>query len=248
MDVKKGIKGLASLLEGLAAIGEVIDDSRTNRARRRAYQLANARNHQLSQAGRQRRVRALPANTRKKSTLKKHGISEDMVLKVANVHTLDQRVKYIQQMIKKGRNDPRIRALTVKIVSKKCGNKFCHDEKDHVSEIKAVFDWIRKNVRYVRDNYDRDTFQHPVRTLEFVGGDCDDYSITLASMLQSIGYPVKLRVIQTTNSSDWNHIYIRVGLPPGNPTHWMDLDGSENRPAGWAPPKSLIKRVKDYDA
>jgi hypothetical protein len=76
---------------------------------------------------------------------------------------------------------------------------------------------------------------------------CDDYSIVLSSMLQSIGYPVRLRVIKTHNASDWNHIYIQVGLPPGDPTHWMNLDGSENRPAGWAPPDSMIDKVRDFE-
>ena len=44
--------------------------------------------------------------------------------------------------------------------------------------------------------------------------DCDDYVILLGSCLQSIGYPVVLRVIQTNDSDDWNHIYLLAGLPP----------------------------------
>jgi len=99
-------------------------------------------------------------------------VPSNMKLTVATVHTLNQRVKYIKQLVVKGRNDPRIRALAVKIVSKKCGKKFCIGERDYQKEVTAIFDWMRKNVRYVRDNIDRDTFQHPVRTIQFGGGDC----------------------------------------------------------------------------
>lgn len=174
-------------------------------------------------------------------------VPQGMSLTVATVHTLPQRVKYIKQLIVKGRNHPAIRALAVKIVSKKCGKKFCIGERDYPKEVTAIFNWMRKNVRYVRDNIDRDTFQHPVRTIQFGGGDCDDYTITMAALLQAIGYPVKMRVIQTTDADDWNHIYLLVGIPPSDPQVWMPLDASVNKPAGWEPPASMIKRKKDFE-
>jgi hypothetical protein len=242
--LKKGIKGVAAILEGLGLLAEGLEEGQARR-RHRAAQLAQLRARQAQVRGTKRQK--LVAKARAGKAMRKLPVPEGMVLKVANVRSLDQRVKYIRQMIQKGRNDPRIRALSVKIVSKKCGKKHCIDEKDYVSEVKAIFDWVRKNVRYVRDSYDRDTFQHPVRTIQFGGGDCDDYSIVLASMLQAIGYPVRLRVIKTHAAQDWNHIYIQVGIPPGDPQKWMDLDGSENRPAGWAPPDSMIHKVRDFE-
>lgn len=162
------------------------------------------------------------------------------------VQSLDDRIKYIKQMVYKGREHPIIRKLTVQILSRKCGSAWCTPEKNHKAEIKAIFDAVRSKIRYVRDTYNKDLYQHPVRTLQFGGGDCDDYSIVLASMLQSVGYPVKLRVIRTKDSEDWNHIYVLVGLPPRQPTEWISLDGSVEKAAGWEAPKDIIAEVRDF--
>lgn len=92
--------------------------------------------------------------------------------RVAKVQNISQRVEFVKQQIVKGRRDPRIRQLAVQIVSKKCGGKWCIAERDYQGELRALFNYTRANVRYVRDPVDRDTFQHPVRTLEWGGEDC----------------------------------------------------------------------------
>lgn len=166
---------------------------------------------------------------------------------IRKVGNIDSRVKYIVDTIKKGRVDPRIRAFAVSAVSQKCGGKWCVNERDWWGEIKALFGSVRQNIRYVRDIYRLDTFQAPARTLEFAGGDCDDYTITLGSALQSIGYPIKIRIMQSNDAPDFNHIILLVGLPPREPNRWYALDASLNKPAGWHPPKSMIQRIKDYD-
>jgi hypothetical protein len=164
-----------------------------------------------------------------------------------NVRTVSDRAKWIKQQIAKGRKNPDVRAFATKAVSRKCGDKFCLPERDYWGEVKAVFDAIRKNVRYVRDGYKLDVYQAANRTLEFAGGDCDDFVITLGSALQSIGYPIKLRVIQTVDSPDFNHIFLLVGLPPRGPTKWVSLDASVDKPAGWHPPRQMIAKIKDFD-
>lgn len=161
--------------------------------------------------------------------------------------SIDNRVGYILDTIKKGRKDPRMRAFAVSAVSQKCGSRWCVPERDYWGEVKALFGAVRNSVRYVRDIYKVDTFQAPHRTLEFAGGDCDDYTITLGSALQSIGYPIKIRIVQSTDSPDFNHIFLLVGLPPREPSKWYALDASLNKPAGWSPPKHMLKRTKDYD-
>jgi transglutaminase-like putative cysteine protease len=167
---------------------------------------------------------------------------------IHRVNTIGGRVKYIVGTIQKSRQDPNVRAFAVKAVSKKRSNgKFALAERDYEGELKAVFDDIRKNVRYVRDGHKLDTFQSARRTLEFGGGDCDDYTITMGSALQSIGYPVKLRIVQTKGAQDFNHIFLLAGLPPRAPTKWVPLDASVDKPAGWHPPRSMLAKIKDYD-
>jgi hypothetical protein len=166
---------------------------------------------------------------------------------IHNVGSINSRVKHIQKAIQKGRQDPNVRAFAVKSVSKKRGGRFALAERDYWGEVKSVFGDIRKNVRYVRDGHKLDTFQAPGRTLEFGGGDCDDFTITMGSALQSIGYPVKLRIVQTKGAPDFNHIFLLAGLPPRAPTKWVSLDASVPKPAGWHPPKQMLSRIKDFD-
>jgi len=170
-----------------------------------------------------------------------------MTVETHKVRTINQRLGYIIKMIQKGRDNPEVRRRTVQILSRKCGKKWCVPEKNWRQETVAVFDSVRENIRYTRDTYNKDLFQHPLRTFEFGGGDCDDYAIVLASMLQSVGYPVKLRVIQTVDSTDWNHIYVLVGLPPQGPKQWVSLDASVDKPAGWQAPRDIVAAVKDFE-
>lgn len=174
------------------------------------------------------------------------GSDDSISVAVHSVRTIDQRVSYIVRMIQKGRWHPEVRKRALQIVSRKCGNRWCVPEKNWDAEAKAVFDYTRANVRYARDSYGRDQFQHPRRTLQWGGGDCDDYTILLGSLLQSIGYPVKCRVIQTDGHKDYNHIYLVVGLPPQAPSRWVALDGSMDRPAGWEAPARMIKKKRDF--
>ena len=162
------------------------------------------------------------------------------------VHSIDERVSYIIKLIQKGRSDPRVHELAIRTVSKRCGEDWCIAERDYAGEVKAIFAEVRKRVRYVRDEYGADTFKAAKHTLTWAGGDCDDYSVVLGSLLQSIGYPVKLRVIRTTDSPEWNHIYVLVGVPPGPNAEWIPLDASVNKPAGWEAPRSMIAAVRDF--
>jgi transglutaminase-like putative cysteine protease len=102
-------------------------------------------------------------------------------------------------------------------------------------------------VRYTRDVSGIDTYQTPQRTLAWGIGDCDCLSILLAALLESVGYPVKLRVMETKGAGTWSHILPLVGMPPTDPTRWMPLDASVDEPAGWYPPKSIIVKTRAFD-
>ncbi len=172
-----------------------------------------------------------------------------------NVSTIDDRLKGVMEQIMKSIRDPNVRLLAAQIVSRRCnthdeksGNGgWCVDEKDYWGEVRTIFNWMRANVRYVRDVQSIDTFQMAMRTIQSRSGDCDDYTIAMAALLMTIGYPVRTKTIQTKDSQDWNHIYLQVGLPPGKPTVWKTLDASVPRPAGWEAPKGMIARFRvDY--
>lgn len=167
---------------------------------------------------------------------------------IKRVTDIDDRVRYIKDMIIRYGNDPKVRRLATSILSERCGLDWCVREKDWEGEVRQIFNTVRRNVRYVRDIYRRDTFTSPLRTfLEYKAGDCDDYTILLGSLLFSIGYPVKLKVVQTKPNKTWNHIYLLVGLPPVRPTKWVSLDASQPYPMGWEVPKNIVIKQKVYD-
>ena len=177
----------------------------------------------------------------------------------ATVRTIDQRVKYIKELILKSSASAPIVERARSIVARKCGDTWCVPEKDWWAEVKAIFDFCRKNLRYTRDHRIVDQFSSAEASLRMKAGDCDDGTILLGSLLMAIGYTVKCRVIQSQGASTWSHIYLMVGLPPtGTPTRWVPLDWSVNKPAGWqvdgadeslrtGKPAGLVVKVKDFD-
>ncbi len=163
-----------------------------------------------------------------------------------DVKNLDDRIAFIRQMIDKGVRSPEVREYATRVVSQRCGDKWCIPEKDYDGEIEAIFNAYRKHVRYVRDPLGADLYQHPRVTLKLHAGDCDCAAIALGSFLQAIGYPIQLRVIRTKDSPDWNHIYLLVGIPPGSPSKWVALDATVDHAAGWEAPAGMVAARKDY--
>lgn len=85
---------------------------------------------------------------------------------------------------------------------------------------------------------------------------CDDYAITLGSLLMSVGHNVKLRVAAVKTPDNprpgWNHIWLCDVLPSGGAIAGSGgpeypLDASINRPPGWQAPKERLYRIKDFE-
>jgi len=157
----------------------------------------------------------------------------DIKSKLVQVKSLDERVDLMRGLIKKGGLDPQVHMLAGKVLSRKCSGTWCVAEKDWEGEAKALFNYVRQNLRYMRDPKRADGFKAPKHSLFMRAGDCDDGAILLGSLLEAAGHTVKLRVVHTEGFRDWNHVYLLVGLPPGKTARWMALDTSVPKPAGW---------------
>lgn len=187
----------------------------------------------------------------------------------ASLHTvkdIDERVRYIAEMTRRSSVYPQTREDAMAVLTKKCNGKtrWCVREKDDRGEILALFSAVRRvssplAVRYTGDHVFVDQFQHYRVTRETHGGDCDDQTVFLGSMLMTVGFHVRLRVVHTRGDSTWNHIYFMVGLPRLAPTHWMALDLTvKSKPAGWqvsgadeaartGRPAGEVEAVRDYE-
>lgn len=200
-------------------------------------------------------------------------------LKQYDVSDIDTRAGLIGELIRKGSLNPDLREKTVEILSMKCdsmgrvdpnGGRYCVKEKGCLEEVQAIFDAIRNpkskySVRYTRDALLADVFTAPERTLlKSHGGDCDDYVITMGSMLMGVGHPVRMRIVATRqpgvddSKAPWSHIYLLTPTTWDNPNaEWISVDGSMDKPLRWEAPGArevaktgkaagIIARVRDY--
>lgn len=169
----------------------------------------------------------------------KFGPMPSAKLVMKQVHSLAGRIEILNQLVREGTKDPRMRQLAVSLVNG------CPDRSDGC-EVATIFWFVKANVRYTGDIQDIDTYQSGARTLQFGGGDCDDHSTLLATLLSILGFQTGFRVISTTGQM-WEHIYALVGLPRLRPSGVLPLDTTvPSSFPGWEPSKAQIKAAKDF--
>jgi transglutaminase-like putative cysteine protease len=142
--------------------------------------------------------------------------------------SIQQRLATIQDLVHKSVQDPRMRKLALDITHK------C-PARDGTCEAQAVYDAVKQRVRYTGDiapikqgsqgEVDGiDLYQAAYRTWEFKGGDCDDHSILISTLLALNGIEPRLRVTAESVSADWGHIYPAAILPKGTSGKPVALD------------------------
>jgi hypothetical protein len=183
--------------------------------------------------------------------------------RVEKVGDIADRVKRIKQIIVKDSIDPRVRAEVSDILTKKCGERWCVEEKNSIAELSAFF-WALRDprspyaLRYTKDHVFVDQFSHAAVMRKLKMEDCDGGTARLGAWLQATGYPVKLRVVASRGATTWEHIYIVAGIPANAPTRWFSLDwsvltfrpGDEARGAAESiatgRPAGMIERARDF--
>lgn len=113
-------------------------------------------------------------------------------------------------------------------------------QKFHIGEIKRLFNFVKNRIRYVKDIRGIETLHSPEILLKLKQGDCDDKSILLASLLESIGYQTRFVAlgfqppIKTANgfkTKNYSHVFVEVF----NKGKWIPLETTENVKIGWTP-------------
>jgi transglutaminase-like putative cysteine protease len=141
----------------------------------------------------------------------------------------------IAKLIREGARDFYVRQKAIEIFREASAAP-----KDRWAEVCALFNWVRKNIRYTRDIFRTELLHTARRMLELRAGDCDDMTILLGAMLISTGHPVRLALagFRANKPHGYSHIYPEVYVKG----KWIALDATMNRPMGWAPP-ALWKRT-----
>ena len=108
-------------------------------------------------------------------------------------------------------------------------------DKDYRGEITAVYNWVKNNIRYTQDPWDKEMLQWPDYTLKLGQGDCDDHSILMASLLMSVGHECRFAVVQVArDSGNYDHVYAECKVNGD----WVPVDTTNKSSGamGWETP------------
>lgn len=111
------------------------------------------------------------------------------------------------------KSNSQIKMIADKVATSSCeGNKICYS--------KALYYFVRDNLKYINDPPD-EYVKPPEETLITMSGDCDDASVLLASLLESIGVPTEFVFVP-------GHVYIQAYIPEIQRSYkkdgWVNLD------------------------
>lgn len=121
---------------------------------------------------------------------------------------------------------------------------------DEMGEVRAVYDWVRRNIRYTKDPVTKEKLYPPAELLKIRAGDCDDISSLINVFATALGYPSRWVTISTQadNPSEFTHVYSEVEVPPGS-GNWIALDAARlDSQFGEEPPMYYRKRAWDVSS
>jgi transglutaminase-like putative cysteine protease len=130
-------------------------------------------------------------------------------------------------LVKSGKKSPAVRAKALALTQGL-------SQKDKLGEIRALWYFVKNNIRYVRDIKDVETVHTPEQILRQESGDCDDKSLLLAALLESIGHPSAFWAIGVKQPGQYSHVMTATRIGAGN--RWLPLETTENVPFLWVPP------------
>lgn len=130
----------------------------------------------------------------------------------------------MRRLVREGKKNLRVRQTALSIVES-------IPEKDHAAEVKEIHEFVRDGIRYVRDINGVETIAEPDKLLQIGAGDCDDKSVLLASLLESIGYPTRFVAIGRFPGR-FSHVLVEVNVNG----KWVPLETTEQVNVGWFPP------------
>jgi len=130
------------------------------------------------------------------------------------------------------RKTPQIRDLAKRLTIRCPGKAFrC--------ELEQLHKWVSQAIKYTRDVADVETVQTPDKTLADRSGDCDDKCVLLASLLQSIGHPVRFVAVAFSPGGPFSHVFIES--PLGG--YWRACETTEPTWPLGARPKGIKRRM-----
>lgn len=108
---------------------------------------------------------------------------------------------------------------------------------DYTSEALAVCRWVECNIRYVRDINNVEFVRWPRETLKTRAGDCDDMSVLIAALMESIGASCSFGLAGFDGTGSPSHVFCIVDTPYGG----ILLDPVANRET-----RKMLSEIKSF--
>lgn len=118
-------------------------------------------------------------------------------------------VEVMKKVARERSGHPLVRTLAINIL-----NYYGTDSHNFVDEAKAIGDYVKQNVKYVRDADGIEQLTDPLTMIDQLQkkaarGDCDDISLLIATLLLAIGHrPYFACVRYYDHTGNFNHIYV----------------------------------------
>lgn len=145
-------------------------------------------------------------------------------------------LKEMARIVRWAKLQPEMRMTAQRILSGLPGKAW-------LAEARQIFSWVQDNVRYQLDTNNVETLQSPDVTIAEGSGDCDDFCIVLATLLECAGHPCRFVALAFHEEGEFEHVILQTRLPERN--RWLSLDATEQNGPGWHPPGAVDQMVQD---
>jgi hypothetical protein len=136
-----------------------------------------------------------------------------------------EKLRYLRGLIDEDRHDPYVRALAARIL-----RASGLPPSDAFGRAVALFEWVRANFTYIHEPLE--TFIRPRRLLldpRFHFGDCDDFTLAIATLDEAAGYDTSLEAIGWLGH--FKHVFHRMRIRRA----WYAVEGTLPEPFSFDP-------------
>lgn len=144
-------------------------------------------------------------------------------------------LQYMRQLVRQYKKELPIRQLALSIIDRVRGHK------DFSAQVRAIHSYMQNNIQYVKDINGVETLATPIKTLEYRKGDCDDQSVLIASLLESIGHPTRFVAIKMKPFGPYVHVFTETKIG----AKWVPVETTEKWRCGVGPPKHAGRLIWD---
>lgn len=144
-------------------------------------------------------------------------------------------ISMMKQLIDQGMKDPEVNRAALFILNSAKVRDF-----DFGGQRRAIFNWVAKNIRFVRDITGKETLRTPRETLTVMGGDCDDMTMLLCALFATTGNQVRIVTISSDPSPQHAFTHVFAEVLDGN--KWVAADPARRGAAFGRGPERFYRR------